>query len=317
MDRRRVALVLLAIGGAATFAPAVTAAVALAAGVLLALALGNPYAKRTGRVAGTLLRASVIGLGFGISFATLTHAAAEGLSYVVAAVVVALGAGLLLGRLLRVDREAALLIASGTSICGGSAIAAVGSTIRARSETMGAALGIVFLLNAIALYAFPPIGRALGLSETQFAIWAATAIHDTSSVVAAAGLYGPRALEQATVLKLVRTLFLIPLVIGIAWLGRRHAVKGGEQVSVGVPWFPLLFLLAVVARSFTPADLWPVLDQVARAARRAVPLVLFLIGASITTASLRALGLRPFVHAAALWAGMAAALLLAVVTLAG
>lgn len=303
--RRRAAGALLILGGAAALTPAVTAPIALAAGVLLALTLGNPWAKRTGRAAGTLLRACVVGLGFGMSLGAVADAAAQGIAYTVIVVFATFGAGLLLGRLLRVEREASLLIASGTSICGGSAIAAVGSTVGARGETMSAALGIVFVLNAVALYAFPFIGHALDLSQTQFAIWAAVAIHDTSSVVAAAGLYGAQALEHATVLKLARTLWLIPLVAGAAWSSRRHA-------ATSFPWFPVLFLLAVLLRSIAPQDLTPLLGMAARGARAGLPLVLFLIGSSLTPAALRQLGVRPVIQAVVLWLAVAGAVLAAV-----
>lgn len=303
--RARAAAALLVLGGVAALTPAVTAPIALAAGVLLALTVGNPWAKRTGKGAGVLLRACIVGLGFGMSLGAVANAAAQGLAYTVIVVFTTFGAGLLLGRLLRVEPEASLLISSGTSICGGSAIAAVGSTVGARGETMSAALGIVFVLNAVALYAFPLIGRALELSQTQFAIWAAVAIHDTSSVVAAAGLYGAQALEHATVLKLARTLWLIPLVAGLAWTRRSHA-------ATSFPWFPVLFLLAVVLRSLAPTQLEPLLATAARGARAALPLVLFLIGSSITPAGLRRLGARPILQAVLLWLAVATAVLAAV-----
>ena len=330
--REWVAALLLAAGGVACFTPVVTAPLALAAGVLLALTVGNPWGRTAARWAGTLLRACVIALGFGMSLGAVAAAASHGLAYTVAGVLTAFAAGLLLGRLLDVEREASLLIASGTSICGGSAIAAVGSAIRARPETMGATLGVVFVLNALALYAFPAIGRALELTQTQFAIWAAVAIHDTSSVVAAAAVYGPQALQEATVLKLARTLWLIPLVLGTAWWARRQlqvrtappaagdvAAAGSPAatvltVRVQVPWFPLLFLLAVLVRSFAPPPLTPGLDAVARAARATLPLVLFLIGSSLTLAALRRLGARTFGQAVALWLAMAGAVLAAVLT---
>lgn len=338
--RELVAALLLFAGGAAALSPLVSAPLALAAGVLLALTIGNPWSRLAARWAGTLLRACVIGLGFGMSLAAVADAAAQGLAYTVVGVFAAFAGGLLLGRLLHVERHASLLVASGTSICGGSAIAAVGSAIRARTETMGATLGVVFILNAIALYAFPALGRAIELSQTQFAIWAAVAIHDTSSVVAAAAVYGPQALEEATVLKLARTLWLIPLVLGAAWWARRQSHSPaatartpepaqGDVAAVGVdaapatpvrvqfPWFPLLFLLAVLARSAAPAALEPILDTIARAARATLPLVLFMIGSSLTIAALRRLGARTFVQATVLWLVMAGAVLAAVLAFSG
>jgi uncharacterized integral membrane protein (TIGR00698 family) len=315
--RRLLAAALLVTGGALSLLPQVTAAAALALGILIGLATANPHAGLTGRWAGKLLRASVIGLGFGMSLSAVAAAAAQGLAYTVAGVIGSFAVGLLLGRLFRVERAASLLVASGTSICGGSAIAAVGSAIRAKPETIAAALGIVFILNAVAIYTFPPAGRALGLSESQFAIWAAVAIHDTSSVVAAASAYGRQALEEATVLKLARTLWIIPLVIGAAWWARRHeAQPGAAPAAVHLPWFPLLFLAAVVVRTVAPGDVVPLLAGVAAAARALLPLVLFLIGSSLTGAALRSLGPRPLLQAAVLWVAMSAAVLTAVLTLA-
>jgi uncharacterized integral membrane protein (TIGR00698 family) len=322
--RTRAATALLVLGGAAALLPQVSSPVALAMGVLLALTLGNPHRARASRLSGTLLRTCVVGLGFGMSLTTILAAGQRGVLYTVAGVFATFGAGLLLGRLLRVEREVSLLVTSGTSICGGSAIAAVGSAIQARGENLSAALGVVFILNAVALYAFPAIGHALALTQAQFAIWAAVAIHDTSSVVAAAAAYGPQALEQATVLKLVRTLWLLPLTLGVVMHARRAEAlspadglgTAGERppaAKVPVPWFILLFVLAAAARTVGPDALIPIFDLLVRAARTALPLVLFLIGSTISRAALRAVGPLPFAQAVMLWLLVAGAVLGAVV----
>jgi uncharacterized integral membrane protein (TIGR00698 family) len=303
--RRRlpvIGTVLLLAGGAASLLPVISSPVALTLGAAMGLSIGNPHRTLSSRLAGKLLRVCVVGLGFGMSLQAVALAGERGLSYTVAGVLATFAVGLLLGRLLRVDGELSLLVTSGTSICGGSAIAAVGSTIRARGESISAALGVVFILNAAALYIFPAVGHALSLTQTQFAIWAAVAIHDTSSVVAAAAAYGPDALAQATVLKLARTLWILPLTLGVAMHARRRdAATGTVSASAPLPWFILVFLLAVAVRTVSPADLLPFLDLLVRAARAALPLVLFLIGSTLTRASLRAVGPLPFAQAIVLW----------------
>jgi uncharacterized integral membrane protein (TIGR00698 family) len=315
--RRRlpgVGTALLLLGGAASLLPAISSPVALTLGAAMGLSVGNPHRALSSRLAGQLLRVCVVGLGFGMSLQAVASAGERGLAYTVAGVLATFGVGLLLGRLLRVDGEVSLLVTSGTSICGGSAIAAVGSTIRARGESISAALGVVFILNAAALYIFPSVGHALSLTQTQFAIWAAVAIHDTSSVVAAAAAYGPDALAQATVLKLARTLWILPLTLGVAMHARRRDAAAGTlgASAAPLPWFILFFLLAVVARTVSPADLLPLLDLLVRAARAALPLVLFLIGSTLTRASLRAVGPLPFAQAIVLWTLVATTVLGAV-----
>jgi uncharacterized membrane protein YadS len=190
----------------------------------------------------------------------------------------------------------------------------VGAAIRARPEPMALALGTVFILNAVALYLFPAVARLLGLSEAGFAVWAAVAIHDTSAVVGAAASYGPRALEDATVLKLVRTLWLLPLALGAAVLaGRRAGLgDGAPRARVPVPWFIVFFVLAVALRSLAPAASLPFLDGAARAARAGLVLALFLIGAGLTRGTLRLLGPRPLLQGVLLWALLAAGALAAV-----
>lgn len=311
--------ILFVAAGAFALTPWASPALALTLGIVLTLTLGNPFPAWSGRAAKLLLQASVVGLGFGIPVAAVLRTGAAGAGYVTGGIAAALAAGLLLGRWLRVEREASWLITAGTSICGGSAIAAVGSAIRARQESMGVALATVFVLNACALYLFPAIGRVVGLSERQFAVWAAVAIHDTSSVVGAAAAYGEVALEQATVLKLTRTLWILPLTVGAAaWAGRiARGASGGERTgparsAVQVPWFVLLFLLAAVARTLLPSGAEPALDLLARGARTGLVLTLFLIGAGLSREALRAVGARPLLQGALLWAVLAGVSLAAI-----
>jgi uncharacterized integral membrane protein (TIGR00698 family) len=295
-------------------------ALALALGAALALTVGNPYPVLTARASSLLLKASVVGLGFGMSLDVMLRAGGLGILYTIVAVLGTLAAGLGLGRVLRVPAETSLLIASGTSICGGSAIAAVGSAIGARAESMSVALATVFVLNAVALYVFPAVGVLAGLSEAQFGVWAAVAIHDTSSVVGAAAIYGTAALAVATVLKLARALWILPLTLASAYVHRRGG-EGGEGGGSGarpgplrgsVPWFILLFVLAVAARTLAPAPVLPVMTSVAMAARLGLVVTLFLIGASLSRATLARAGGRPLAQGVLLWFLVASLSLLAV-----
>jgi uncharacterized integral membrane protein (TIGR00698 family) len=294
--------------------PGASPALALAVGAALALTLGNPFPWASARGAPLLLKTSVVGLGFGMSLAALGTVGLAEVATTVAVVLGSLACGLLLGRMLRVPGETSLLIACGTGICGGSAIAAVGSAIGARAESMSAALATVFVLNAVALYAFPATGLLLGLSEAQFGVWAAVAIHDTSSVVGAAAAYGATALAVATVLKLVRALWIVPLTLGVGFLqARRQGAGAATRKGVSMPWFILLFAVAVAIRSAAPLEAEALLDALARAARTGLVLTLFLIGAGLTRTTLARVGGRPFLQGLVLWLLVAGATLAAVV----
>ena len=311
------------VAAAACLWPAVDAPLALAVGVAFALALGNPFAATTSRWSGTLLKVAVVGLGFGVPLGRVVDTGVTGLWVTGLGVMLMLVAGLLLGRAMRVGPDTRTLISSGTAICGGSAIAAVAPVIGARAEAISVSLAVVFVLNAVALYLFPLVGGALDLSQSAFAWWAAIAIHDTSSVVGAASVYGPEALEQATVLKLARALWIVPLALGLAaWLhaGRAHSDDSDDSDDrderssrVRVPWFIALFVLAAGARSLLP-DGAPAFDAVAGGARQLMVLVLFLIGSGLSLAAMRAIGWRPLAHAAVLWvivSGLSLAVVLA------
>lgn len=300
-------LFLLCLGFSLT--PWATPPVALALGALLALTLGNPYPARAARAGKTLLKVSVVGLGCGIPLARVVEAGADGIGYTVAGIAFTLGLGWLLGRWLHVDAETSVLITAGTGICGGSAIAAVGGALRAREEAMSVALGTVFILNAVALYLFPPVGHWLDLSQRQFAVWAAVAIHDTSSVVGAAASYGSRALEEATVLKLARALWIVPLALAAGiWRARRvDEPEETAEETVGrsgppIPWFIGAFLLAAVLRAMLPAAALPTMDLLAAAARVGLVVTLFLIGTGLSRPALSRVGARPLVQGLLLWA---------------
>jgi len=296
----RTTAILFCLAAALTITPWATPALGLGLGVAVALTIGNPAAWLTAGAARWLLQTAVVGLGFGMPFAAVIAAGRTGVAYTVVGIGTALTLGLLIGYWLRIERQTSFLITAGTSICGGSAIAAVGPAIGARAEAMSVSLATVFLLNAVALYLFPPVGHLLHLSQHQFAVWAAIAIHDTSSVVGAAASYGAVALEQATVLKLARALWIVPLTVAAAVVSRR----GGGSTSarrLPFPWFIGLFLLAAIARSTLPSAAVPTLDGIAHAARGALVLTLFLVGAGLTRSTLRAVGARPLLQGVLLW----------------
>ena len=296
----RTTAILFCLAAALTITPWATPALGLGLGVAVALTIGNPAPQLTAGAARWLLQTAVVGLGFGMPFAAVIAAGRTGVVYTVIGIGTALTLGLLIGYWLRIERQTSFLITAGTSICGGSAIAAVGPAIGARAEAMSVSLATVFLLNAVALYLFPPVGHLLHLSQHQFAVWAAIAIHDTSSVVGAAASYGPVALEQATVLKLARALWIVPLTVGAAIVSRRGAGSTPAR-RLPFPWFIGLFLLAAIARSTLPSGAVPTLDGIAHAARGALVLTLFLVGAGLTRSTLRAVGTRPLLQGVLLW----------------
>ncbi len=283
----------------AMLSPWASPVLALGIGLAFGLTLGNPWPLGLSHVSGLLLKISVVGLGFGMSLRAVLSAGAEGLWVTAGGILIALSLGLLIAHLLRVDRVIGQLISVGTAVCGGSAIAAVGPILGASSQAMAVSLATVFVLNGVALYLFPVIGQALDLTQHQFALWSAIAIHDTSSVVGAAASYGEEALATATVFKLVRALWIIPLSLAALWLGGRRSE--GVRGRLRLPWFIGFFLLAASLRALLPfpAALW---DGLAFLARRFLVLTLFLIGAGLTRATLGKLGLRPLLLGVLLWA---------------
>lgn len=285
---------------------------ALAAGAAIGLSIGNPWPDFTGATARRLLQVAIALLGLGMPLQAVVDAGRDGFLTVAAGVGATMGIGLLLGRLFDVERTVALLITEGTSICGGSAIAAVGPAIGASSEAMSVSLAVVFALNATAMWFLPIAGHALHLTQHQFAVWAAIAIHDTSSVVGAAASYGADALREATVLKLVRALWIVPATLITAWLVRRD---GSARGPAAMPWFIGAFVLAAALRTVAPAATLPWLDGLAGMARGLLAVTLFLIGLGLTRSTLRRVGVRPLAQGAVLWLVVAAASLTAALRL--
>jgi uncharacterized integral membrane protein (TIGR00698 family) len=296
----RTATTLLILGGAVALAPVTPAAAALVGGTLLALTLGNPWLTSTRAWTQRLLPLAVVGLGADMNLRAVAKAGLHGLGYTAVSLALVLALGWWLARWLKVERDAGLLISVGTAICGGSAIAAVAPVLRARDHEISVALATVFLLNAVALVIFPPIGHAAGLGQEAFGLWSALAIHDTSSVVGAGLAYGPRALEVATTVKLVRALWIVPLTLGIGWLVARRGEAAADAPPVKKPWFIAGFLAMAALVTFVPALHAPG-HLVAVAARRLLVLTLFLIGAGLSREALRSVGLRPFLQGLVLW----------------
>lgn len=279
------------------FTPWASPPLALALGIAFAIASPSPAPAKARGLTKVLLQTSVVGLGFGMNLHNVLRAGAHGFAYTAGGIAFALAAGWALGRLLRVERTTSYLVSVGTAICGGSAIAAVGPVVGADEEQMSVSLGTVFLLNSAALLLFPPIGRALGLDQTQFGLWAALAIHDTSSVVGASMKYGAEALAIGTTVKLARALWIVPVCLATAALNRSKA-------RIAWPWFILFFVLAAAVATFVPggARAWGALNAAAKAGLTAT---LFLIGTGITRATLAKVGPRPLVQGISLWAVVA------------
>lgn len=301
--------VVFSVAALACLTPWVSPPLALAIGLAIGLTLGNPWPTQTSRATKLLLQASVVGLGFGMNMTAVVRAGTQGIGFTVATIAGTLIAGTLLGRALRMNARTTHLIASGTAICGGSAIAAVGPIVGATDEEMSVSLGTVFILNAIALFVFPPIGVALGMTQAEFGIWSAVAIHDTSSVVGAAAKYGAEALQIATTIKLTRALWIIPVAIGTALVVHRRAAK------IAIPWFIVFFFVAAALRTWIENP-FGIFDHVVFAARRGLTLTLFLIGAGLSFPKLKAVGLRPMILGVALWLAISVATLFAVRSLA-
>lgn len=272
----------------------ISAPLALLAGILLGLTLGNPYPAQLGKFTKYALQVSVVGLGFGINLNQVAATGLTGFLYTAVSLVVTMALGWFLARIFGVEKKLSHLISAGTAICGGSAIAAVAPAIKASEKEISVALGIVFILNALALFIFPVVGKALQLSQEQFGVWAAIAIHDTSSVVGAATSYGEKALEIATTLKLTRALWILPMVVVTGFLFKT------EGKSAAFPKFILFFLAASVIHTLLPG-LENAYAGLTALAKKGLILSLFLTGAGISLPLLKTINFRPFLQGVLLW----------------
>lgn len=272
---------------------------ALLTGLICGLSFPHPYHLDAKKLSAFLLQASIVGLGFGMNLHEVLKAGRNGFLYTALSISFAMLLGLGIGRLFKVQHIPSLLISAGTAICGGSAIAAVGSVVNAGEEEMAVSLGTVFMLNSVALFLFPAVGYALHLTQSQFGLWSALAIHDTSSVVGATAKYGPQALIIGTTIKLARALWIVPVAFTIAILKK-------SKSRIRWPWFILLFCLAAVASTYLPSfgSLYPKLSTLGKTG---MTVTLFLIGTGISKSTLKQVGVRPLLQGLLVWAIVATA----------
>ena len=274
--------------------PVISAPLALLCGLAFALIFPNPYPKFNKKTSKYLLQVAVVCLGFNMNLQESLKSGSEGMLFTVVSVVGVMALGVLVGYWLHINRKTAYLISSGTAICGGSAIAAVGPVLKANENEMAVSLGVIFILNSLGLFIFPPLGHLFEMTQQQFGTWAAIAIHDTSSVVGAGEAYGEEALQTATLIKLTRALWIIPLAIATMFIFRDKTAK------ISIPWFIFIFVLAMVVNTYVTLPAWFVSSMV-WIAKRGMVVTLFLIGASLSIASIRSVGVKPLLQAVLLW----------------
>jgi uncharacterized integral membrane protein (TIGR00698 family) len=282
---------------------------ALVGGLIFGLSVEHPFKKESSALSKFLLQASVVGLGFGLNLQEVLHVGRSGFVYTAVSITAAMLLGTLAGKLLHVGPKASYLITTGTAICGGSAIAAVAPVLQANDEEISVSMGTVFFLNSVALLIFPPIGHALHLTQNQFGLWAALAIHDTSSVVGASAAYGAQALAIGTTVKLARALWIVPVSILTALVMTRIAARSGEAATSGeatrkakvkIPWFIALFCAASALSTYVPR-FHPLYGALAHLGRQGLTATLFLIGTSLSWKTLQQVGVRPLIQGVSLW----------------
>lgn len=274
-----------------SFSPIVSPPIALLFGILFVNIFGKVL--ETDTFVKKLLQYSIIGLGFGINLNTAIEAGSQGFLFTVSTIALVMIFGLLLAKILKIDKTIAQLISAGTAICGGSAIAAVAPILKANSKQTSIALGIVFVLNAVALFIFPEIGHFFNLTQNQFGIWSAIAIHDTSSVVGAASKYGNEALQIATTVKLARALWIIPLAFLISIFTK-------SEGKIKIPYFIGFFVLAILAGTYLPF-LQNFNSIISEISRDTLKVALFLIGAGLSLQNLKNIGIKPLLLGIILW----------------
>ena len=280
----------------------VTPPVVLFIGLVYALLCGQAYPTFNKNVSKKLLQYSVIGLGFGMNLQASLASGKEGMLFTIVSVIGTLLIGMFIGcKILKLNRNTSYLISSGTAICGGSAIAAVGPIIKAKDTDMSMALATIFILNAIGLFLFPVLGHWLGLSQQEFGTWAAIAIHDTSSVVGAGAAYGEEALQVATTIKLTRALWIIPLALVTSVIFRSEGKK------INIPWFILFFILAMLINTYLLTDYPEIGKFIAGIARKGLIITMFFIGASLSVDVIKSVGIRPLLQGVLLWIIISAA----------
>lgn len=274
--------------------PLITPPIALLMGLIIAQFIGHPYLHLNHKATHILLQVSVVGLGFGMNIHNAMKAGKEGLLFTVVSIIGTLLIGYFMGKFLKIEKKTSYLISAGTAICGGSAIAAISPVIKAEEKQISVALGTIFILNSIALVLFPIIGHQLGLSQNQFGLWCAIAIHDTSSVVGAASKYGTEALEIATTVKLARALWIIPIAFLSTFLFKNKNTK------LKTPYFIGLFVLAMIANTYFPL-VQNYSSYLVAIAKAGLTVTLFLIGCGLSKQVLLSVGIKPLLQGVALW----------------
>jgi uncharacterized integral membrane protein (TIGR00698 family) len=288
--------------------PFISPVISLTLGILLAQLIPHPYPATSQKVTQQLLKISIIALGFSMNTSSVIKSGQEGILFTIASIFIVLTIGYVIGKSLKIDFKTSSLISAGTAICGGSAIAALSPVIRANEKQISIALGTVFILNALALVVFPTIGHYFNLSQSQFGLWCAISIHDTSSVVGAASKYGEQALQIATTVKLARALWIIPVSLAATYLFKT------DKTKIQIPYFIGLFILAILANTYIPffAKVGHYTTPLAKAL---LSLTLFLIGSGLPLKTLKNIGLNPFLQGTVLWILISAASLFAIITL--
>ncbi|GFO53830.1 UPF0324 membrane protein [Geomonas sp. Red276] len=285
--------------------PTVTTAMALVAGMLFSLLIGNPWGRGSAKLSKVILQLSVVGLGFGLSLGEVVRAGKASVLYTTIGISLTLAIGYLLGKWYKVESNTSALVSFGTAICGGSAIAAMAPVLKAKDHEIAVALATVFLLNSVALLVFPPFGHLVGLSQELFGTWAGLAIHDTSSVVGAAASYGSKALAVGTTVKLSRAIWITPVVIAAGYFKR-------SSHRATVPLFIVGFIVAATLRTMLP-QLHGLFDGASAVSKQALVLTLFLIGTGLSKEVLKKVGMRPLLQGVTLWLLVSAATLGALV----
>ena len=279
--------------------------IAVIAGIIFAVAIGNPFAAATAKLTAPLLGAAIVGMGCGMNLLTVLRAGADGMLYTFLGITAGIGLGIWVGKRLGLDRDTIYLVSIGTSICGGSAIAAAAPVLRAKAHDIAIASATVFTLNAVALLIFPVIGHALRMSQIQFGYWSALAIHDTSSVVGSTLQYGSTALDTGTTVKLARALWIVPVTLLLSWFITTRQPGEKRKLLFKVPWFIPGFLLAAMLVTWFPFTA-PAGGMLKSLSQYVMILTLFLIGANLSREKLRELGFKPVLHGLILWIILAA-----------
>ena len=286
----------------------VTPPIALVLGLLVANLFGHPYLHLNHKATNVLLQISVVGLGFGMNVNSALAAGKDGFLFTIGSILSTLILGTFIGKWLNIEKKTSHLISCGTAICGGSAIAAIAPVIKSNEKQTSVALGVIFILNSLALFLFPAVGHYLNLSQREFGLWCAIAVHDTSSVVGAASKFGTEALQIATTVKLARALWIIPVALITAFIFKNKSGK------LKIPYFIGWFILAMIANTYLP-QMVSVAPHLVSVAKIGLTITLFLIGAGLNRNVLKSVGLKPLAQGVLLWTFIAIATLISIIYL--